>query len=58
MANSLNSLEQPGALGLGQPTANIILFSWHFSFYLSTLPFAMMADAWLGRYLTLRFSLS
>ncbi|KAI1502422.1 MFS general substrate transporter [Biscogniauxia marginata] len=47
----------PGALGLGQAKATIIQNAFLFFQYLTPLPFALISDAWVGRYKTMLFCL-
>ena len=46
-------LAVPGELGLGQSTATNIYNAYYFFAFLTPLPFAILSDAWLGRYKTL-----
>ncbi|KAM5485498.1 peptide transporter ptr2 [Microsporum canis] len=56
--NDRDSIAVPGALGLGQATATNISNAFFFFSFLSPLPFAILSDAWLGRYKTLCLSFS
>lgn len=47
----------PGALGLGQARATTIFNAFYFFAYLSPVPFALISDAWLGRYNVICISL-
>ncbi|KAF7949336.1 uncharacterized protein EAE97_002845 [Botrytis byssoidea] len=47
----------PGALDLGESKATIIQNAFLFFQYLTPMPFALLSDAWLGRYKTMLFSL-
>ncbi|KNG85761.1 oligopeptide transporter [Aspergillus nomiae NRRL 13137] len=48
----------PGALGLGQSRATMIFNAFYLFYYLVPIPFALVSDAWLGRYVVLCISLS
>ncbi|KAE8386474.1 POT family-domain-containing protein [Aspergillus alliaceus] len=48
----------PGALGLGQSRATMIFNAFYLFYYLVPIPFALVSDAWLGRYAVLCISLS
>ncbi|OGM48252.1 oligopeptide transporter [Aspergillus bombycis] len=48
----------PGALGLGQSRATMIFNGFYLFYYLVPIPFAIVSDAWLGRYAVLCISLS
>ncbi|KAG9236197.1 POT family-domain-containing protein [Amylocarpus encephaloides] len=48
----------PGALNLGQSKATTIQNGFLFFQYLTPLPFAVISDAWIGRYKTMVVSLS
>lgn len=48
-----DSTAVPGALGLGQATATNISSAFYFFTFLAPTPFAIISDAWLGRYKTL-----
>ncbi|KAI0417869.1 POT family-domain-containing protein [Xylaria grammica] len=56
--NPSNSAAVPGALGLGQVTATTISNAFAFLTFLSPVPFAILADVWLGRFKTLCISFS
>ncbi|KMP09483.1 peptide transporter PTR2-A [Coccidioides immitis RMSCC 2394] len=56
--NDRGSIAVPGVLGLGQATATNISNAFAFFSFLSPLPFAILSDAWLGRYKTLCISFS
>ncbi|EFR02827.1 peptide transporter PTR2-A [Nannizzia gypsea CBS 118893] len=56
--NGSDSIAVPGALGLGQATATNISNAFFFFSFLSPMPFAILSDAWLGRYKTLCLSFS
>ncbi|EED18671.1 oligopeptide transporter, putative [Talaromyces stipitatus ATCC 10500] len=43
----------PGALGLGQATATTLSSAFYAFTLFSSVPFAILSDAWLGRYKTL-----
>jgi proton-dependent oligopeptide transporter, POT family len=47
----------PGALGLGQSRATIIFNAFYLFSFLVPVPFALVSDAWLGRYTVLCISL-
>ncbi|PQE29717.1 oligopeptide transporter protein [Rutstroemia sp. NJR-2017a WRK4] len=49
-------LAVPGELGLGQATATNIYNAYYFFSFLTPLLFAILSDAWLGRFKTLFFS--
>ncbi|KAK2879510.1 hypothetical protein FQN49_000812 [Arthroderma sp. PD_2] len=51
--NGHESIANPGALGLGQATATKINSAFYFLSFLTPIPFALVSDAWLGRYKTL-----
>lgn len=53
MQNNQENIAVPGALGLGQATATNISSGFYFFAYLCSVPFAILSDAWLGRYKTL-----
>ncbi|KAH8692743.1 oligopeptide transporter [Talaromyces proteolyticus] len=48
-----NSIAVPGALGLGQATASNLSSAFYAFTFLISVPFAILSDAWLGRYKTL-----
>lgn len=56
MQNSHDSVAVPGALGLGQATATNINSAFLFLTFLVPILFAILSDAWLGRYKTLCIS--
>ncbi|KAK3358787.1 peptide transporter PTR2-A [Lasiosphaeria hispida] len=57
MQNAHDSIAVPGALGLGQATATNISSAFYFLTFLAPVPFAIISDAWLGRYKTLCLSI-
>ncbi|OTB15089.1 hypothetical protein K445DRAFT_301706 [Daldinia sp. EC12] len=57
LQNPLGDPLSPGALGFGQSTATIINNAFLFLSYLSSIPFAIISDSWLGRYKSLLLSL-
>jgi POT family proton-dependent oligopeptide transporter len=40
----------PGALGLDQATASTLSSAFYALTFLASMPFAILSDAWLGRY--------
>lgn len=56
MQNDHDSIVIPGALGLGQATATNISSAFYFFTFLASTPFAIISDAWLGRFKTLCIS--
>ncbi|KAH8801779.1 peptide transporter PTR2-A [Xylogone sp. PMI_703] len=50
---NLPSLAVPGELGLGQSISTNLYNAFYFFSFLTPLPFAILSDAWLGRYNTL-----
>ncbi|KAK4614012.1 putative peptide transporter ptr2 [Fulvia fulva] len=58
MQNDSESRSPPGALGLGQATATAISNAYLVLSSLTPVPFAIVADLWLGRYRTLVVGLS
>jgi len=56
--NDHNSVSVSGALGLGQATATNVSNAFFFFSFLTSLPFAVLSDTWLGRYKTLCLSVS
>ena len=57
MQNHADSRSPPGALGLGQSTATAVSNAYMVFSSLTPVPFAIVADLWLGRYYTLLLSL-
>ena len=57
MQNHAGSHSPPGALGMGQATATAISNSYMVFASLTPVPFAIVADLWLGRYRTLLISM-
>lgn len=51
-----DSITIPGALGLGQATASTLSSAFYAFTFLTSLPFAIVSDAWLGRYKTICIS--
>ncbi|GIZ45624.1 hypothetical protein CKM354_000878200 [Cercospora kikuchii] len=58
MQNHVDSRSPPGALGLGQSTATAVSNAYMVFSSLTPVPFAVVADLWLGKYHTLLISLS
>ncbi|KDB20058.1 hypothetical protein H109_07975 [Trichophyton interdigitale MR816] len=56
--NGRGNLAVPGSLGLGQANATNISNAFFFFSFLSSLPFAIISDVWIGRYKTLCLSFS
>ncbi|KAJ5519177.1 oligopeptide transporter, partial [Penicillium expansum] len=56
MQNDRDSIEVPGALGLGQVTATNISNAFSFFSFIAHLPFAILSDARTGKYKTLCIS--
>lgn len=52
-----DSTAVPGSLGLGQATATNISSAFYFFTFLTPILFAIVSDAWLGRYKTLCISI-
>jgi POT family proton-dependent oligopeptide transporter len=46
----------PGALGLGEAMASNISSAFYAFTFLTSVAFAVLSDAWLGRYITLCLS--
>ncbi|KAI1122481.1 oligopeptide transporter [Nemania abortiva] len=57
LQNPRGSNPSPGALGLGESKASIIQNAYLFFQYLTPLPFAILSDMWIGRYMTMVISL-
>ena len=57
MQNGLNDDAHPGALGVGQSLATNLNNAFYLFSYITPLPFALLSDIWLGRYVTLCISL-
>jgi len=53
MQNERNSPAVPGALGLGQSVATSISNGFFVYSFIAPMMFAIISDAWLGRYNTL-----
>jgi proton-dependent oligopeptide transporter, POT family len=51
-----NGVAIPGALGLGENTASNLSSAFYAFTFLTSVPFGILADAWLGRYKTLCLS--
>ncbi|KAF3407214.1 Peptide transporter PTR2 [Talaromyces pinophilus] len=51
-----DSIVIPGALGLGQATASTLSSAFYAFTFLTSVPFAILSDAWLGRYKTICIS--
>ena len=50
-----DSASRPGALGLGQSRATLIIYVWFIYSYLTPLIGGMISDCWLGRRKTIRY---
>ena len=57
MQNAPGDSAVPGALGLGQSRATTIFNSYYMFSFLTPIPFAVLSDAWIGRYKVLCLSL-
>lgn len=56
MQNDRDSIEVPGALGLGQATATDISNAFFFFSFIAPLPFAVLSGSRIGEYKALRIS--
>jgi POT family proton-dependent oligopeptide transporter len=56
MQHNHDSISIPGALGLGPAAASNISSAFNTFMFLISVPFAILSDAWLGRYKTLCMS--
>lgn len=57
MQNAPDDSAVPGALGLGQSRATTIFNAYYMFSFLTPIPFAVLSDAWIGRYKVLCISL-
>jgi hypothetical protein len=57
MQNAPGDSAVPGALGLGQSRATTIFNAYYMFSFLTPIPFALLSDAWIGRYKVLCISL-
>lgn len=57
MQNAPGDSAVPGALGLGQSRATTVFNAYYMFSFLTPIPFAVLSDAWIGRYKVLCFSL-